>query len=139
MVQYYSSPRDFLLTCVIDGVKCCSKLFVSESDDYCLELEMPKRPGPGKQGRLIRLRSNFYEVLQFQDEIIHYDLEVTDGRTDAKLSRVLNLSVIEELVRLNRNIFRRRPVYDANKNLYSVDVLPFRSKVSVNNALKLFT
>ena len=140
MIQYDSSPHEFLFTCIIDGVKCCSKLFVSESDDYYLELEIPKRPGPGKEGRSIRLRSNFYEVACFPDEIIHYDLKVTeDGRTDSNLARVLNLLVIEELVSLNRNIFQRRPVYDAGKNLYSVDELPFRSKVSVSKALKLFT
>lgn len=140
MVQYDGSPHDFIFICIIDGVKCCSKLSVSESDDYCLELEIPKRQGPGKQGRSIRLRSNFYEVAQFPDEIIHYDVKVTeDGRTNYNLPRVLNLSVIEKLVSLNRNIFQRRPVYDASKNLYSVDELPFRSKVSVSKALKLFT
>lgn len=75
----------------------------------------------------------------FPDEIIHYDVKVSDGRTDDTFPKDLNLSVIEELVKLNRHIFQKTPVYDAKKNLYSVDELPFISKVSVNNVLKLFT
>ena len=139
MAQYDSSPHDFVFTFVANEVKCWSELSVCENDDYCLEYELPKKPGPGKQGRSVRLRSNFYEVACFLDEIIHYDVNVSDGRTDDIFPRDLNLSVIEELVRLNQHIFQKRPVYDGRKNLYSVDKLPFTSKVSANNALKLFT
>ena len=139
MVQYDSRPHNFVFTCVANEVKSCSKLSVSESDGYCLEYELRKKPIPGKQGRLVRLRSNFYEVPAFPDEIIHYNVKVSDGRTDDTFPKDLNLSVIEELVSLNRHIFQKRPVYDAKKNLYSVDELPFKSKVSVNNALKLLT
>ena len=103
-----------------------------------LEFELPRRPGHGTKGRQIKLRSNFYEVRNFPDEIIHYNVYITDGRTEDNFPRALNLSIIEELVKRNQNIFKTRPVYDANKSLYSMDKLPFISKVSVHNTLKLF-
>ena len=69
----------------------------------------------------------------FADEIVQYDVTISDGRTEDNFPKVQNLEIIEELVRSNQNIFRRRPVYDAKKILYSVDELPFESKVSVSN------
>ena len=74
----------------------------------------------------------------FPAEVIHYNVTISDGRTYDKLPRDLNLLIIEELVRRNRNIFKRKPVYDANKSLYSMYELPFKSKVSVSNTLKPF-
>lgn len=103
-----------------------------------LEYDIPSRPGPGTQGRQIKLRSNFYEVKNFADEIIHYNVIISDGRTEDDFPKGLNYLIIEELVRSNEYIFRRRPVYDAAKNLYSMDELPFKSEVSVCNTYKSF-
>ena len=103
-----------------------------------LGFELPRRPGHGTKGRLVKLRSNFYEVRNFPDEIIHYDVTISDGRTEDDFPRDLNLSIVEELVSRNQNIFKKRPVYDTKKSLYSMDELPFKSKVSVSNTLKLF-
>ena len=103
-----------------------------------LGFELPRRPGHGTKGRQIKLRSNFYEVRNFPDEIVHYDVTISDGRTEDDFPRDLSLSIIEELVKRNQNIFRKRPVYDTNKSLYSIDELPFKSKVSWSNTLKLF-
>ena len=103
-----------------------------------LEYAIPRRPGPGTQGRQIKLRSNFYEVKNFAEEIIHYDVTISDGRAEDYFPKYLNHLIIEELVRSNEYIFRRRPVYDAAKNLYSMDELPFKSKVSVCNTYKPF-
>ena len=103
-----------------------------------LGFELPRRPGHGTKGRQIKLRSNFYEVRNFPDEIVHYDVTISDGRTEDDFPRDLNLSIIEELVKRNQNIFRKRPVYDTNKSLYSIYELPFKSKVSWSNTLKLF-
>ena len=102
-----------------------------------LEFELPRRPGHGTKGRQIKLKSNFYEVRNFPDEIIHY-VTISDGRTEDDFPRDLSLSIIEELVKRNQNIFKKRPVYDTKKSLYSTDELPFKSKVSVSNTLKLF-
>ena len=103
-----------------------------------LGFELPRRPGHGTKGRQIKLRSNFYEVRNCPDEIVHYDVTISDGRTEDDFPRDLSLSIIEELVKRNQNIFRKRPVYDTNKSLYSIDELPFKSKVSWSNTLKLF-
>lgn len=75
---------------------------------------------------------------KFPDEVIHYDVTISDGKIDDKFPKDLKLSIIEELIKQNQNIFRNKPVYDAEKNLYSMDELPFKSKVSLNNTLKLF-
>ena len=96
---------------------------------FVLDYGLPRRPGPGKQGRQIKLRSNFYEVKNFAEEIVHYDVTVSDGRIQDKFPKDLNRLIIEQLVRSNQNIFRRRPVYDAEKSLYSMDELPFKSQV----------
>ena len=74
----------------------------------------------------------------FADEIIHFDVTISDGRAEDNFPKDLNRSIIEELVRTNQNIFRRRPVYDAEKSLYSMDELPLKSKVSMSNTYKLF-
>ena len=102
------------------------------------ECELPRRPGHGTKGRQIKLKSNFYEVRNFADEIIHYNVTISDGRTEDDFPRDLSLLIIEELVKRNQNIFKKRPIYDTNKSLYSMDELPFKSKVSVSNTLKLF-
>ena len=136
--QCSSSSHYLLFTCVIDKVRCCSLLSVSQSDNFCLEFTQPKRPNLGNQGRLITLRSNFYEVRLFPAEVIHYNVTISDSRTYDKFPRDLNLWIIEELVRCNGNIFKQKPVYDANKSLYSMYELPFKSKVSVSNTLKPF-
>ena len=76
-------------------------------------------------------------MINFPDEIIHYDVTISDGRTDDDFPRDLSLSIIQELVTRNQNIFKKRPVYDTNKSLYSMNELPFKSKVSVINTLQL--
>ena len=97
--------------------------------------DLPKRTGT--QGREIILRSNFFEVKHFPDVIIHYDVTISDGKREDDFPKCLNLSIIEELVKLNRNIFQKRPVYDRKKSLYSIDELPFKSKVCISNTLKI--
>ena len=99
-----------------------------------LDYELPRRPGLGTKGRRTNLKSNFYEVKNFPDEIVHYDVTISDGRTEDDFPKDLSLSIIEELVRCNENIFKRRPVYDRKKSLYSRDELPFKSKVSLSNS-----
>ena len=77
----------------------------------------------------------------FPDEVLHYDVTISDGKTDDNLPKALNLVIIEELVKQKQNIFQRRPVYDRKKSLYSMDELPLKSEkpeVRVNNNLEIF-
>ena len=71
----------------------------------------------------------------FAQQIIHYDVEISEGKRKDRFPKDLNLSIIGELVRLNRHIFQDRPVYDGKKSLYSKDELDLESQVSVNNNL----
>ena len=71
----------------------------------------------------------------FTQQIIHYDVEISEGKRKDRFPKDLNLSIIEELVRLNRHLFQDRPVYDGKKSLYSKDELDLESQVSVNNNL----
>ena len=73
----------------------------------------------------------------FPDVIIHYDVTIRDGKREDDFPKCLNLSIIEELVKLNRKIFQKRPVYDRKKSLYSIDELSFKSKVCISNTLKI--
>ena len=79
------------------------------------------------------MRSNFYEVEDIPDQVFHYVVTISDGRTDDNFSEDLRLLIIEELVSLNPIIFEKRPVYDAQKNVYSILKRPFESKVGASN------
>ena len=77
----------------------------------------------------------------FPDEVLHYDVTISDGKTDDNFPKALNLVIIEELVKQKQDIFQRRPVYDRKKSLYSMDELPLKSEkpeVRVNNNLEIF-
>ena len=88
---------------------------------FCLGSELPKRPATGSEGCRIILRSNFFEVERFPDAVVfHHDLKENDGKNIDKTPKELNRLIIEELVKQNQNIFRKKPVYDGKKNLYSM-------------------
>ena len=61
----------------------------------------------------------------FPDEIFHYDVAISDGKSDDDFPKNLNLSIIEELVRLNRSTFKKslcmieRRVYIVGMNFLS--------------------
>ena len=58
---------------------------------------------------------------RFPDAVVfHHDLKVNDGKNIDKTPKELNRLIIEELVKQNQNIFRKKPVYDGKKNLYSM-------------------
>ena len=124
-----------MFLCIISRLNCSSNFIVIQLDGCGLDFDLPKRPGPGTQGRRIALISNFYAVEQFPDQIIHYDVTISDGRTEDDFPKELNLSIVEELIRQNSDIFRSKPVYDAKKSLYSIHELPFMGQVSANNTL----
>lgn len=107
--------------------------------NFYLDFQLPKRPGAGTKGRQITLKSNFYGVEKFPEkDIIHYNVTIRDEKNIDKTPKKLNRLIIEELVKLNRNIFKRRPVYDGKKNLYSIVEIP-KSAVRINYTLIIFT
>ena len=70
-----------------------------------------------------------------EKDIFHYSVTIRDGQNVDKTPKKLNRLIIEELVKLNQNMFKRRPVYDGKKNLYSVVEIP-KSQVRINYILK---
>lgn len=81
------------------------------------------RSGFGRQGRPIKVRSNFYEVTQLPDQnIIHYDVTVTPD-----VPPVLNRRVFQywEDLHLSEALGNIRSVYDGRKNIFSPRALPF--------------
>ena len=72
-----------------------------------------------------------------EKDIIHYNVTIRDGINIDKTPKKLNRLIIEELVKLNQNMFKRRPVYDGKKNLYSIAEIP-KSQVRINYTVKDF-
>ena len=70
--------------------------------------------------------------------VFHYDVKVNDGKNLDKTPKELNRLIIKELVKRNRNIFKKNPVYDGKKNLYSMIEIPATLQVQVNNTSKRF-
>jgi len=83
-----------------------------------------RRPGLGREGKRMRVRANFFEVLQLpQTPISHYDVTITPD-----VPPQLNRKVFEKFVEDNRNGAlgnNTRPVYDGRKNMFVHKELPF--------------
>ena len=94
-------------------------------------------------------KENWYNVKQIQAGVCSMNISMVEIKTTFWLyifcdNDILNprWSVVVCQVddeECTRNIFQRSPVYNIHKSLYSVFKLPFKSNVSVNNVLKLFT
>ena len=99
---------------------------------YLLEYPLPKRPDFGKSGRAIKLKANFFSMTVPDTDIHHYDVTINDGKFDDKTPKELNRQIIEELVKLYKKVFNKRPVFDGKKNMYAKDALPFNGVVSID-------
>ncbi|CAA6663018.1 unnamed protein product [Spirodela intermedia] len=94
----------------------------------------PPRPGFGKAGNKVILRSNHFLVKLPHKEIFHYDVAITPEVQ----SKALNMSIIGELVQKygESHLGKRQPVYDRRKSLYTAGPLPFNSKEFVVESRK---
>ena len=97
-----------------------------ESDLAKLAIELParepvKRPAPGKAGKPVRLRCNFYKVLSMPElDIIQYDVVMTP-----EVPPSVAWKVFYQLLDKNAGEWGGlRPVYDGRKALYSPRRLP---------------
>ncbi|AQK67370.1 argonaute1d [Zea mays] len=90
--------------------------------------KFPHRPGNGSVGTRCLVKANhfFAELLPAKKDLHQYDVSVTPEVT----SRIVNRSVMEELVRLHKLSYLggRLPAYDGRKSLYTAGPLPFTSK-----------
>ncbi|KAG9286308.1 hypothetical protein G9A89_014295 [Geosiphon pyriformis] len=78
-----------------------------------------RRPGCGHEGREIRVRANFFEVLKFPiSNLIHYDVMVTPDVPPS-----LNRKVFQSFEETHPS--EAMPVYDGRRNVFSNKILPF--------------
>lgn len=100
--------------------------------------QLPRRPGVGRLGKAIQVRSNYFEIQQLPNiRITHYDVTVTPD-----VPPPVNRKIFDQFITTFRvsDLAGSRPVYDGRKNLFSPKELPFESRtfeVSVEKALVL--
>nr|XP_009759518.1 PREDICTED: LOW QUALITY PROTEIN: protein argonaute 1-like [Nicotiana sylvestris] len=89
-------------------------------------MRFPLRPGRGSTGIRCTVKANHFFV-ELPDKDLHqYDVSITPEVS----SRVLNRTVMEQLVKLYResHLGKRLPAYDGRKSLYTAGPLPFVQK-----------
>lgn len=81
------------------------------------------RPGSGKVGRPVRVRSNFFEVLSFPTKnLYHYDVSIDPSSAPPALYRRV-WKAFENIG--GQGLLRTiRPVYDGRKNVFAPEKLP---------------
>ncbi|KAJ3350930.1 eukaryotic translation initiation factor 2C, 2 [Entophlyctis luteolus] len=83
----------------------------------------PQRPVPGRSGRAIQVRANFFPVQSLpQRPIHHYEVAIDPEVPPAKSRRVYQLWEDEAL--LSGSLGGVRPVFDGRKNVYASRALP---------------
>ncbi|CAB5168276.1 Piwi-domain-containing protein [Rhizophagus irregularis] len=75
-----------------------------------------RRPGTGREGRVVRVRTNFFEVITMPEtNISHYDVTITP-----KVPQRLNRKIFNRFVEENQRELRNtRPVFDGQSNMFA--------------------
>ena len=74
-----------------------------------------RRPGVGREGRPIKVRTNFFEVITMpENNIIHYDVSITP-----EVPPRLNMKIFESFVNQyrERDLGNARPVFDGTYSI----------------------
>lgn len=89
-----------------------------------------RRPGTGREGRVVRVRTNFFEVITMPEtNISHYDVTITP-----KVPQRLNRKIFNRFVEENpRELRNTRPVFDGmylitKKNIFRYKSLRYNFK-----------
>src|ERR1043166_4301936 len=83
-----------------------------------------------RQGRVINVRTNFFEVKSLPDaNIYHYNVTITP-----EVSSTLNRKIFQhfEVLHSKNEFGKIKPVYDGHKNLYTASPLPFGKAATFN-------
>lgn len=85
-----------------------------------------RRPGPGKEGKHMSVRTNYFAVTKLPSQNVHhYDISVTPEKCPIELYR----SVFQAAIQANKEKFGGiAPVYDGRANAFAPKELPFRSE-----------
>uniref|UniRef100_A0A6A7FRX8 Protein argonaute-1 n=1 Tax=Hirondellea gigas TaxID=1518452 RepID=A0A6A7FRX8_9CRUS len=80
----------------------------------------PRRPNIGREGRLITLRANHFQISMPRGYVHHYDVSIQPDKCPRKVNR----EIIETMVHAFPRIFGSlKPVFDGRSNLYTRDPL----------------
>jgi hypothetical protein len=84
--------------------------------------EFVKRPGLGREGRPLKVRANFFEVLSLpQQDLHHYDVTITPDVPPA-----LNRRIFQQFEDMYRaDLANIKTVFDGRKNIFAPKPLPF--------------
>jgi eukaryotic translation initiation factor 2C len=81
----------------------------------------PRRPNIGREGRIIGLRANHFQITMPRGFVHHYDINIQPDKCPRKVNR----EIIETMVHAYSKIFGTlKPVFDGRNNLYTRDPLP---------------
>ncbi|KAG0337299.1 Eukaryotic translation initiation factor 2C [Podila humilis] len=88
--------------------------------------DLVKRPAVGTKGKVVNIRSNFFEVTKLPDVIIHhYDVSIS-----VDVPPPVNRRLFEQLIKTYRvsDLGGANPVFDGRKNIFSPKAFPFESR-----------
>ncbi|KAF9304752.1 eukaryotic translation initiation factor 2C, 2 [Mortierella antarctica] len=87
--------------------------------------EFVKRPSAGRTGKMVNVRSNFFEVTKLPTVVTHYDISISSD-----MPPPVNRRIFEQLVKSDRtsDLGGVLPVFDGRRNLFSTKELPFESR-----------
>jgi len=81
----------------------------------------PRRPNLGREGRLIMLRANHFQISMPRGYIHHYLINIQPDKCPRKVNR----DIIETMVHAYGKIFNNlKPVFDGRNNMYTREPLP---------------
>ncbi|PKY52662.1 Piwi-domain-containing protein [Rhizophagus irregularis] len=88
--------------------------------------QIAKRPGIGREGKQIRVRTNFFEVTKIPEmKIIHYYVTIFP-----KVSLRLNRKVFNHFSEENQRVLGGvKPVFDGARNMFTHKSLPFQDRI----------
>ncbi|CAB4490634.1 unnamed protein product [Rhizophagus irregularis] len=81
--------------------------------------EFVKRPGFGRLGRPIRIRTNYFEITNFPDSNIHhYDIVISP-----EVPPTLNRKIFQ--IATENSFYGIKAIFDGRRNVYTIRPFPF--------------
>ncbi|XP_037082882.1 protein argonaute-2-like isoform X2 [Pollicipes pollicipes] len=93
----------------------------------------PRRPNLGREGRIIQLRANHFQISMPRGFVHHYVISIQPDKCPRKVNR----DIIETMVTSYAKIFSTmKPVFDGRSSMYTRDPLPIgKEKVDLEVTL----
>ncbi|XP_047340340.1 protein argonaute MEL1-like [Impatiens glandulifera] len=87
---------------------------------------LPDRPGFGRAGKKILIRTNHFPVQSTGCDVFHYDVSISPEVTMKKVCREIMNSLIDSY--MDSFLGNRLPAYDGRKSIYTLGSFPFVSR-----------